>query len=130
MSDPRIHVFVVVEDEPDMRTLVRLMLGRDPRVEVVGEAASAKEALALLDRFQPGLIVLDHGIEGDIMGLQAAPLLRARAPAAKILLFTAYDMHREAMAEPAIDAYLRKDRINDLLPTALRLLGVDHARPA
>jgi DNA-binding NarL/FixJ family response regulator len=125
LTDESVKVFVVVEDEPDMRMLVRMMLTRDPRLEVLGEAASAHEALALLDTMQPGLIVLDHGIEGDIMGLQAAPLLRAKAPASKILLFTAFDLQAEASREPTVDAFLRKDRITELLPTCLRLLGID-----
>ena len=121
----RVKVFVVVEDEPDMRALIGLMLRRDPRLEVVGEAASAEEALAILDSCEPGLIILDHGIEGDLMGLQAAPLLKAKAPEAKILLFTAFDMQREASLEPAIDEYLRKDRIGELLPTVQRMLGLN-----
>ena len=123
MSD-RVKVFVVVEDEPDMRALIGLMLRRDPRLEIVGEAASASEALAILDSCEPGLIILDHGIEGDLMGLEAAPLLKAKAPNALILLFTAFDMRQEATREPAVDEYLRKDRIGDLLSTVQRMLGI------
>jgi DNA-binding NarL/FixJ family response regulator len=123
----RVKVFVIIEDEPDMRALIGLLLGRDPRLELVGEASSAEEALAVLDTIDPGLIVLDHGIEGELMGLEAAPLLKQKAPAAKILLFTAFDMRREASLEPAVDEFLRKDRIADLLPTAQRLLGLTAA---
>lgn len=123
----RIKVFVVVEDEPDMRMLISMMLAKDDRLELLGEAASAEEALAVVGSLEPGLIVLDHGIEGDIMGLEAAPLLKAKAPNAKILLFTAFDMSREAAGEPAVDGYLRKDRIDQLLPTVLRLLDLDGA---
>ena len=116
---------MVVEDEPDMRALIGITLRRDPRLEVVGEAASAEEALAILDSCEPGLIILDHGIEGEMMGLQAAPLLKAKAPMAKILLFTAFDMRREASLEPAVDEYLRKDRIGELLATVQRMLGLN-----
>lgn len=123
----RIKVFVVVEDEPDMRMLISMMLAKDERLELLGEAASAEEALDVIDSLDPGLIVLDHGIEGELMGLEAAPLLKAKAPNAKILLFTAFDMSREAAAEPAVDGYLRKDRIDQLLPTVLRLLDLDGA---
>jgi DNA-binding NarL/FixJ family response regulator len=127
VSEARVKVFVVVEDEPDMRALIALMLARDPRLELMGEAASAAEALELLDSLEPGLIILDHGIEGDIMGLDAAPLLKAKAPQAKILLFTAFDMRHEASIEPAVDEFLRKDRIGDLLPTVQRMLGLSVA---
>jgi DNA-binding NarL/FixJ family response regulator len=127
VNDERIKVFVVVEDEPDMRLLIGLQLHHDPRLELVGEAASAAEALKMLDTVEPGLIVLDHGIEGDVMGLEAAPLLKEKAPHAKILLFTAFDMRQEAEAEPAVDGFLRKDRINELLATVQRLLELEPA---
>jgi CheY-like chemotaxis protein len=119
--------FAVVEDEPDMRLLIRLALTRDRRFEPIGEASSADAALELLEGQEAKLIVLDHSIEGSLMGLEAAPLLKRKAQGAKILLFTAYDMSAEAAAEPAVDAYLRKDRIDQLLPTALALLDLDPA---
>ena len=125
MGAPR--PFAIVEDQPDMCLLIRLALTRDPRLEPAGEAASAEEALALLEDVEPALIILDHSIEGDVMGLEAAPLLKAKAAGAKILLFTAHDMSREAAAEPAVDGFLRKDRIDQLLATAQRLLGLDPA---
>ena len=117
--------FAIVEDEPDMRLLIRLALTRDGRLVPVGEAASALEAFDLLTSSSPGVIVLDHSIEGDLTGLEAAPMLKERAGGVKILLFTAHDMAREAAAEPAIDAYLRKDRIDQLLGTVQELLGLE-----
>jgi CheY-like chemotaxis protein len=117
--------FAIGEDEPDMRLLIRLALTRDGRLQPVGEAASAADALDLLEHETPDLIVLDHSIEGDVMGLQAAPLLKAKAGGAKILLYTAYDMAGEAELEPAVDAFLRKDRIDQLLVTVQQLLGLE-----
>lgn len=120
-----VKVLVVVEDEPDMREVIRLTLARDTRLRILGEAASAAEAIELARAEDPGLIILDHSIEGDIMGLQAAPMLKKVAPDALILLFTAYDMAAEARREPAVDAFLRKDELARLLPTVDALLGLD-----
>lgn len=118
-------VLVIVEDEADMRRFVRLLLTRDPRLEILGEASTAEEAIELAATHEPGLIVLDHGLDGVLTGLAAAPLLKAAAPRAKILLFTAYDMAAEARAEPAIDAFLRKDELAQLLSVVQRLLELD-----
>jgi DNA-binding NarL/FixJ family response regulator len=120
-----LRVLVVVEDDRDMRLLVKVTLAADPRIEVAGEAASASEALAMTRTLDPGLIILDHAIDGDMTGLAAAPLLKRSAPNAKILLFTAYDLAAQAGAEPAIDAYLRKDDIDRLLSTVQRLLDLE-----
>jgi DNA-binding NarL/FixJ family response regulator len=123
-EEARARVLVVVEDDFDMRLLVKVTLAADPRIDVAGEAASAREAIELARGLHPGLIILDHAIEGDMTGLEAAPLIRQSAPNAKILLFTAYDLAAEARAEPAIDGYLRKDEIHLLLPTVQRFLGL------
>ena len=130
------YVFAIVEDEPDMQVLISMMLRRDGRLDLLGRAASAEEALAMLGRPEvraqfdggPGVIVLDHGIEGGMSGLDAAPLLKELVPTARILLFTAFDMAKEAAAEPAVDAYLRKDRVTELLRTVQTLLGLDERR--
>lgn len=120
----QIKVLLVVEDQPDMQMLIAMQLRRDPRLEIYGQAASAEEALALLDDIEPGLVILDHGLEGEIMGLDAAPIIKAKAPNVTILLFTAFDMSKEATMEPAIDGFLRKDKIDRLLPTVQQLLGL------
>ena len=118
------RVLVVVEDDTDMALLIEITLGGDRRIEMFGGASTALEAVELAREGQPNLIVLDHFINGDIMGLQAAPMLRAVAPQAKILLFTSHPLEVEADREPAIDAFLLKSNITELLPTALRLLDL------
>jgi DNA-binding NarL/FixJ family response regulator len=117
----------VIEDEPDVRELVRITLELDPEFEVIGEAASIAEATELLGHPPAsgvGLIVLDNSLNGDMTGLQAAPALKALAPQAKIILFTAHDhLREEADAEPAIDAFLVKTEIGQLLTLARGLIG-------
>jgi DNA-binding NarL/FixJ family response regulator len=120
-------VLVLVEDEADVRTLVRALLSPDPRLEITGEAASAEEAIELARSVEPGLIILDHMLDGQITGLEAAPELKTAAPNAKILLYSALDLRREARQEPAVDAFLSKDQPIKLLPLAQQLLGLDAA---
>ncbi len=116
---------VVVEDDRDMRRLIRLTLALEERLSVDGEASSARHALEVVGATPDlDLIILDHFIDGDVMGLEAAPLLKAAAPAAKILLFTSHDLATEARREPAIEAYLSKGELDALVPTAQRLLGL------
>lgn len=117
-------VLVIVEDEDDMRALIRALLAVDPRLDILGEATSAAEAIEVARAVDPGLIVLDHFIDGPVTGLEAAPSLKEVAPAAKVLLFTAHDLSREARRSPAVDAFLAKDQPHKLLPTALRLLDL------
>jgi len=119
------RVLGIVEDERDMQLLLRLTLGADPRLDLGGEATSAEEALELAQSWEPDLIVLDQSLDGELTGLEAAPLLKALVPETKILLFTAYDLRARAEAEPAVDDFLRKDNFAALLPTVNRMLGLE-----
>jgi DNA-binding NarL/FixJ family response regulator len=67
-------------------------------------------------------IVLDQNLAGPMTGLEAAPRLKARAPSAVIVLFSALDLERQARSVPAIDAVVRKDRVTQLPDTIRSLL--------
>lgn len=118
-------VLVVVEDDPDIQFLIHTVFVLDARFSVQGGAASAEEALEMARTTEPGLIVLDHGLAGAMTGLQAAPLFKELAPQTKIILFTAHaELQIPAEAEPAIDAFLLKTDVKQLLPLAQQLTGL------
>jgi DNA-binding NarL/FixJ family response regulator len=119
-----VRALVVVEDDADYRRLITMTLAEDGRIELYGAARNADEALAAAAEIQPDLIVLDHFIEGSVMGLQLAPRLKEVAPNARILLFTTHDLAVEAAREPAIDRYLPKRDLADLLPVVRELVGL------
>src|ERR1035437_6844712 len=74
---------------------------------------------------QPGIIVLDHGLSGQLTGLDAAPRLKELAPQAKIIMFTAHaNLKTRADNEPAIDGFVLKTESTQLLPLAQRLTGL------
>lgn len=118
-------ILVVVEDDADIRFLIKLTLRSDERLEILGEAATAAEAIALARTEQPSLIILDHYIEGTVMGLDAVPALKEAAPASKILLFSSHDLSAEVARQPLVDAFLPKDRMSELLATVQTLMQLD-----
>ncbi len=120
-----LRAFAIVEDDADSRMVVRTIFSEDDGFSVATEVASAEEALEVVGRERPDLIVLDHNLNGALTGLDAAPMLKHKLPKAKIILFTGADDIRErALDEVAVDAYVPKDRPDDLLPTAQRLFGL------
>jgi DNA-binding NarL/FixJ family response regulator len=122
-------VLVVVEDDLDMQLLIRITLQSDGRLELSGHATRAEAAIELARQLQPDLVILDHFIDGEIMGLEAAPLIKQAAPNALVLLFTSHDLRVEARREPAVDEFLRKHDMALLLPTVQRLLDLE-SKPA
>ncbi|MCW2973031.1 MAG: family transcriptional regulator [Thermoleophilia bacterium] len=117
-------VLVVVEDDRDMQLLIEVMLGADGRLDLAGAATTASEAIDAARREQPDLIVLDHFIDGDVMGIDAAPELKQAAPHARILLCTSHDLAVEAERSGSVDGFLNKNDIQQLLPTVQQLLGI------
>ncbi|MCW2923846.1 MAG: hypothetical protein JWM98_1250 [Thermoleophilia bacterium] len=120
-------VLVVVEDDQDMQRLIELTLRGDRRLELSGCCATAEDAVEAAREAQPDLVILDHFIDGTVMGLQAAPAIKAAAPKAAVLLFTSHDLQLEAEREPAVDKFLLKRDIGQLMPTVQELLGLDRA---
>lgn len=121
----RSNILVAVEDDPAFQVLIRATLEEASDMAILEEMpATIERALEVAREVQPKLIILDHNLGGEMVGLSAAPELKEAAPNAKILLFTAYDVEADARREPAIDAFLRKDNVDQLLPTSNRLLGL------
>jgi two-component system, OmpR family, response regulator len=77
---------LIVEDSAPVRARVVALL-QEYGLEVVGEAATAAEALALAESLRPDAIVLDlHLPDGD--GIDLLPALKAREPAPLVAVLT------------------------------------------
>ncbi|MBL9200754.1 MAG: response regulator, partial [Opitutaceae bacterium] len=97
---------VIVDDEPAARRGVRLLLARDPAIEIVGEAATGSEAAALIGRLRPDLAFLDVQMPDSDGFAALAGLAPAVAPA--VVFVTAYDEHAlRAFEVNAVDYLLK-----------------------
>jgi two-component system response regulator LytT len=93
---------LVVDDEAPARSELRYLLDAHGDVEVVGEAASVREALALAEAHSPDVVFLDIELPG-LTGLQGAPLLHA-----PIVFVTAHAGYAvDAFAVEAFDYLLK-----------------------
>ncbi|WP_349616062.1 response regulator transcription factor [Azotobacter salinestris] len=81
---------VLVDDHALVREGIRALLAVMPRIEVVGEAESAVEALELLARVPADLLLLDIGLK-DTNGLELTRTLGRQYPDLKVLILSMYD---------------------------------------
>lgn len=81
----------LIEDHHLVREGLRLVLRAAPPIEVVGEAATADEAFAMIEETRPDVIVLDLGL-GEIVGFDVLRAIHARHPRTRVLVLT---MHRD-----------------------------------
>jgi DNA-binding NarL/FixJ family response regulator len=81
---------MVVDDHPIVRQGLVSVLGDEDDFDVVGAAGSAREALGLVPRLRPDVILLDLEMP-ELDGVAAIPQLLAAGPGLGVLVFTAYD---------------------------------------
>lgn len=115
---------VIVDDEADLRLLLRSLLSLDPRMQVVGEASDGTEAITVYDELRPDVLVLDQRMPGAT-GLDVAAQVLARVPGQPIILLSAFtDRTITAEAEAlGVARVLGKLLIEQLPEEILRIAG-------
>jgi DNA-binding NarL/FixJ family response regulator len=93
------YTVFLVDDVPDMRMLLRLVIEAEADLRVVGEAGDGAVAVEEIGRLKPDVVVLDLSLPG-MDGLEAIPLLQEVSPETRIVVFSGYASER--MAEAAL----------------------------
>jgi two-component system, NarL family, response regulator DevR len=117
--EPTLRV-MLVDDHPMVRSAIRQALDA-PGVEVVAEASSAEEAIALAPSVRPDVLLLDIDLPG-LSGIEAVRELAPRLPDTRIVMLTASTDNRDLLDAIRYGAggYLTKDVTGDALLRAIR----------
>lgn len=117
---------VLVDDVVDLRLLLRSLMAEYPGIEVVGEAGDGREAIKVVERTQPDLVVIDLNM--PVMdGMAALPELRRVAPDARLVVLSAIPRALDPGAiEAGAMAYVEKSAasIHRLVPDLLSGAGL------
>src|SRR5437588_11109880 len=115
---------MVVDDHPIVRQGLVSVLGDEDDLEVVGEASSGREAVALTTRLQPDVVLLDLEMP-DLDGVEAIPQLLAAKPGLGVLVFTAYDTDERVLGAVRAGArgYLLKGASADEIARGIRTVN-------
>ena len=100
---------MLVDDKPLMRSGIASLLRSDGH-DVVGEANDGREALDLVARVSPDLILMDIRMPG-MGGLEATRLIKAKHPNTKIVMLTVSDDEDDLFeaVKSGAEGYLMKD---------------------
>jgi DNA-binding NarL/FixJ family response regulator len=112
---PPIRV-LAADDHPLVRAGLAAVVGAEPDMELVGEAATGHDAVALYRDRRPDVVLMDLRMPG-MDGLAATRAILSEFPAARIVVLTTYDgdedIHR------ALEAGARGYLLKDMLRTAV-----------
>ena len=109
MSASKIRI-VIADDHKVVREGTRELLQKENDLEVVGEAGDGEEAVELVKRFKPDVVIMDIAMPG-VNGIEATKQIKAFYPRVAVLILTAYeyDQYVFALLEAGAAGYLLKD---------------------
>ncbi|QLJ02255.1 response regulator transcription factor [Streptomyces sp. NEAU-sy36] len=116
MTEPPVRI-LVCDDHAVVRAGLLALLHSAPDIEVVGEAGSGEEALALARRTAPDVVLMDLQLGAGIDGVETTRRLRAANPAPHVLVLTTYDTDADvtrAVEAGATGYLLKAERAEDL----------------
>lgn len=101
---------LIVDDHEMVRAGLRTVLAADPEIEVVAEAASGAQALALVRERRPEVVLLDAHLP-DIGGAEVCRRLHAEVPGVAVAMLTTFsdDELVRSCVRAGADGYLLKD---------------------
>ena len=107
---------LIIDDHPLMRRGIKQLIELEKNFEVVGDAGSGNEGIALALKTQPDLIILDLNMKG-LSGLDTLKSLRNEDVDARIVILTVSDAKNDifALIDAGADGYLLKDTEPDTL---------------
>jgi two-component system response regulator DevR len=80
---------IIVDDHEVVRLGLKALLERHPQFEVVGEASTAKEAIELVSRQRPNVVLMDIRLPG-MSGIEACEEITKNYPETKVVMLTSY----------------------------------------
>ena len=106
---------LIADDQPQVRSALRLLLKQEPGVTVVGEAEDTQQALELAAGQRPDLVLLDWELPGPWSagplknaGQRLLPALRARCPRVTVVALSGRPEARQAALDAGADAFVSK----------------------
>jgi DNA-binding NarL/FixJ family response regulator len=113
---------LLVDDHLVVRSGLRALLGTQPDLHVIAEAASGEEAMDRVQEHSPDVVVMDLAMGAGMDGIEAIRKIRERNRSQAILVFTTYDSDADIVR--AVDAgamgYLLKDAAPEEIFSAIR----------
>ncbi len=112
---------LLVDDHQVVRSGLRMLLAEEKDVEIVGEAGTAREALDLVQKVKPGVVLMDIGLP-DMSGIEATTEIKRSNPDVAVVALTIHEDEEYffKMLEAGANGYVPKRAAPDELLTAIR----------
>jgi DNA-binding NarL/FixJ family response regulator len=115
---------LIADDHPVFREGIRALLEATPNMAIIGEATTGEEAVALAERLQPDLIVMDVQMPG-LNGIEATRRIVQTSPHIRVLVVTMFEDDTSVFTAMRAGAhgYVLKDATKDEIRRAIQAVG-------
>jgi len=115
---------LLVDDHPLVREWLSNLINEEPDFEVCGEAKDSREALSLIEKLQPRIIVVDISMEG-VSGLELIKDVKAIQPKADMIVLSMHDemLYAERAMRAGAAGYIMKREATEKVLDAIRLVA-------
>jgi two-component system response regulator NreC len=115
---------LLADDHQMMRRGVRAVIEGMPGWEVCGEASNGREAIVMVEKLRPMIVVMDVSMP-ELNGLEATRQIKKTSPETEIMMFTGHENEElvHQVFEAGARSYILKTDGREKLETALRALA-------
>ncbi|GGJ77834.1 DNA-binding response regulator [Streptomyces camponoticapitis] len=119
---------VLVDDQPLIRSGLRVLIADHPDLDVVGEAGTGAQAVRLVRELRPDVVVMDIRMPG-MDGIEATGLITAGPGAARVVVLTTFDDDEYVYAalRAGASGFLIKDMALEGILSAIRVVAAGEA---
>jgi two-component system, NarL family, response regulator NreC len=124
ISPPRVIRVLIVDDHAILRSGLRMLLGAQPDMDVVGEASDGAEAARLVEALHPDVVLLDLAMPGT-SGLEALRMIKHNTSTTRALILSQYDdeSYLRRALEAGASGYVLKRAADVELLSAIRAVA-------
>ena len=129
MSAPSVIRILSADDHPLLRSGIAALIGTQPDMQLVAEAATGTEAVQLHRELRPDVTLMDLQMPG-MSGLDAIIAIKSEVPSARIIVLTTYsgDVLAQRALKAGAQAYVLKSLVRTEILNTIRVVHAGERR--
>ncbi len=115
---------ILADDHSVVRTGIRMLISNDDSIEIIGEASSGNEALDMVKKMEPDIVITDISMPG-MTGIELAEAIKKDYSDTKVLVLSTYSDEEYILSafEAGALGYLPKDTDEDQFLAAIKTVA-------
>ena len=114
---------VIVDDHPLVLDGLISRLNRSQEIQIIGQASNGKEALEVVERLNPDVVLMDINMP-EMNGIEAAEIFKEKFPEIKLLVLSMHDDHEYVitLTQAGAKGYILKSASADEMLMAIKAI--------